>query len=339
MRHAAPSAAFALATLALTACSTEPAAPPAARYNGPTHLVATVQAPDWRTVGATVTTVDEAVALARIPGVLASITVKEGDRVTRGQVIGRIVDSQLGFQSGAYEAQAAAAAAHAAEAKADLERTRFLYDQGVYAKARLDSAKAAASAAEAQTRAARAQRAAIDAVAGQGAVVAPSDGRVLRADIPAGAPVAPGMAIATLTSGATVIRLELPESLGAAIRAGTAVRAMLTPGAPPVPGSIRTVYPAVAAGRVTADATVAGLDDRLIGRRVAVQVQAGSRPALLVPATAVTTRFGIDYATIVARDGATATVPVQTAPAPAGGLVEILSGVAAGDRLALGSGK
>ncbi|MCA3255440.1 MAG: efflux RND transporter periplasmic adaptor subunit, partial [Alphaproteobacteria bacterium] len=307
-----------LTALTLAACGSEPATEPARRYSGPTHLVAEAPAPDWRTVGATVSTVDEAIALARIPGVLVSLSVKEGDRVAKNQVIGRIVDSQIGFQSSAVDAQAAAMAAAAAEANAELKRTRFLYDQGVYAKARLDQAQAAASAADAQTRAARAQRAAIDAVAGNGVVVAPSAGRVLHADIPAGSPVAPGMAVATITSGPVVLRLDIPESLGAALRPGTPIRAAIAPGGGTVPGAIQTVYPAVSAGRVTADARVPGLDDRLIGRRVSVQVQAGTRAALLVPAAAITTRFGIDYVTVVGRDGATATVPVQTASAGIG---------------------
>ena len=46
-------------------------------------------------------------------GILTTLTVREGDTVAKGQVIGRIVDSQLGFQAGAYGAQAAVAQAQA----------------------------------------------------------------------------------------------------------------------------------------------------------------------------------------------------------------------------------
>ena len=44
-------------------------------------------------------------------------------------------------------------------------------------------------------------------------------------------------------------------------------------------------------------------------------------------------RFGIDYVTVLAKDGSAADVPVQTAPSLEGGKVEVLSGVAAGDTL------
>lgn len=290
---------------------------------------------NWQDVSAEITTVDQAQVLARIPGILTTLTVREGDMVGKGQVIGRIVDTQLGYQTGAYGAQAAAAQAQAAQAEADLQRVKFLYDNGVYAKARLDQAQAAAAAAQAQIRAARQQQAAVGAVAGQGAVIAPTAGRVLRADVPAGAPVAPGMPIAVITAGQTIVRLEMPESLSDKVHAGSRVAATGLG-----TGSVIKVYPSITAGRVTADVAMPGIDNRLIGRRVAAKVETGSRKALLVPAGFVTTRFGIDYVRVLAKDGSATEVPVQTAPSAEAGRVEILSGASAGDTLVgpLGTG-
>ena len=278
-------------------------------------------------MAAEIATVDQAQVLARIPGILTSLSVREGDLVRKGQVIGRIVDSQLGYQSGAYGAQAAAAQAQAAQAAAELERVRFLHQNGVYAKARLEQAQAAASAAQAQVRAARAQQAAVGAVAGQGAVVAPTDGRVLRADVPAGSPVAPGMPIAVITAGPTIVRLTMPESLAGKVRPGAQVMADGRV------GRVAKVYPAITAGQVIADVDMPGIDNSTIGRRVAAKVETGTRKALLVPANYVTSRYGIDYVTVLAKDGSAAQVPVQTAPSLETGKVELLSGVAAGDTL------
>lgn len=325
----------------LAACGGEASAPPAAsaRYAGPMVTVARGAVPDWRSVSASIGTIRQAQALARIPGILTTLSVQEGDRVAKGQLLGRIVDSQLGPQGGAYAAQAAAAEAQAANAQAELSRTRFLYDNGVYAKARLDQAQAGARAAEAQIRASRAQQAAVNAVAGQGAIVAPASGRVLLAPVPAGSAVAPGMVIATIADGEPLLRLELPESLAATVRPGAAVLATLDGNAAAVRGTVTKIYPAVQGGQVLADVAMPGIDDRLIGRRVAAKVAAGSRPALVVPRKAVTTRFGVDSVTLVAADGTTATVPVQTAPVADPAQVEILSGVTPGDRLAIGGGK
>ena len=63
------------------------------------------------------------------------------------------------------------------------------------------------------------------------------------------------------------------------------------------------------------------------------RLQPGSRPALLVPQAFVTTRYGIDYVTVLGRNGAASEVPVQTTPSGEAGKVEILSGVRAGDTL------
>jgi RND family efflux transporter MFP subunit len=321
-----------VATSALTACDDAAEAPATqAAPAGPRLLLQATETENWQAVSAEVATVDQAQVLARIPGILTTLSVREGDTVTRGQVIGRIVDSQLGYQAGAYGAQVAAAQAQAAQARSELDRVQYLHDNGVYADARLEQARAASTAAAAQVRAAQAQQGAVSAVAGQGALVAPASGRVLRADVPAGSPVAPGMAIAVITAGPVILRLEMPESLADKVRPGSRVAA--TVGESAVTGTVARVYPAVTAGQVTADVEVAGLDGRLIGRRVAAQVETGTRPALLVPEGFVTTRYGIDYVTVLGAAGAASEVPVQTGPVAEPGKVEILSGVRAGDTL------
>ena len=322
-----------LLLLPLAACGSEDKAPTAtAAPAGPRLVLQAVDSVSWQDVGAEVTTTDQAQVMARIPGILTSLTVREGDVVRRGQVIGRIVDSQLGYQAGAYGAQAAAAQAQAAQAQSELARVRYLHQHGVYAKARLEQAEAAAAAAAAQVSAARAQQSAVGAVAGQGAVVAPASGRVLRADVPAGSPVAPGMAIAVITAGPTVLRLQVPESLAGKVHAGSRV---VTDGmgAGPVTGTITRVYPAISAGQFTADADMAGLNDGFVGRRVAARVESGGRKALLVPLGYVSRRYGIDYVTLLGKDGSAAQVPVQTAPTAEAGKLEILSGANPGDTL------
>ncbi|HNN55239.1 MAG TPA: efflux transporter periplasmic adaptor subunit, partial [Novosphingobium sp.] len=169
--------AMALLAVPLVGCgSSEQAASPAAAAGGTRLTLAQSDAAAWQDVSAEVGTVDEAQVLARIPGVLTSLTVREGDLVGKGQVIGRIVDNQLGYQAGAYGAQAAAAQAQVKQAQAELDRVRFLYQNGVYAKARLEQAEAGLATAQAQVQAARAQQSAVSAVAGQGAVIAPASG-------------------------------------------------------------------------------------------------------------------------------------------------------------------
>lgn len=326
---------LASAALALSACGEQATTQQGGTSlpQGETLTLAEQSIADMKAVGAEIATRDQAEALPRIPGTLVSLAVRAGDMVKKGQRIGTVVDPRLGYETSAYGAQAAAAEAQAAQANSDLARVRDLYANKVYAKARLDQAVAAANAANAQVAAARAQRAAAASVTGQGAILAPATGRVLRADIPAGSVVAPGMSVATVTAGPPVLRLNLPETVAGTVHVGSKV--MITD--PTVPGehagTVTQVYPAVTAGQLRVDATVAGLSTQLVGRRVTASIEVGTRKALVVPRRFVTTRYGIDQITIVTADKQLSAVPVQTAPTADPKMVEILSGASAGDRL------
>lgn len=325
--------AAAAAALALSACggSPEPADKAVMLPAGESLKLAYTEIADMKAVGAEIATRDQAEALARIPGTLVSLSVRAGDTVRKGQRIGMIVDSRLGHEIAAYGAQAAAAEAEAARARAELARVQDLYDNKVYAKARLDQAVAAARAADAQAAAARSQQSASAAAAGQGAVLAPADGRVLRADIPAGSAVVPGMSIATVTAGPPVVRLWLPESLAGAVRVGARVR--IADGDLPGEARVVQVYPGVSAGRVRVDAAAPGLSAAFVGQRVSAAIEVGRRQALMVPRRFVSTRYGMDQVDVVTADKRLSVVPVQVAPTSEAGSVEILSGVGPGDTL------
>ena len=280
-----------------------------------------------------ITTRKQADALARIPGILVQLNVQEGDQVTKGQLIGRIVETRLEYEASAYNAQTAAALAQAENAKAELNRVKFLFDRGFYAKSRLDEALAAFRSAEAQVQAARSQHAASAALLAEGAVLAPSTGRVLKADVPQGSAVTAGMSVATITAGPPVLRLNVPESLAGQLRVGAAIEVQDESELNGSRGTVVQVYPAVSAGRIRADAEVPGLNANFVGRRVSVLLDVGSRSAITIPARFVTNRYGVDFVSVVASDGSASWIPVQTAPTPDPGRVEILSGVSDGDVL------
>lgn len=305
-------------------------APPA----GERLTVARESLAEMKPLAAEIATRDQAQAMARISGILVELSVREGDVVARGQRIGRIVDDRIGYETRAYAAQAAAAAAEAERARRELGRVRYLFDRGVVARARLDDATAAAGAAAAQVEAAQALRSASAAGAGQGTIVAPSAGRVLRADVPAGAAVMAGTSVATITSGPPLLRIQVPQALSGRLRIG-AVVVVQDEALRNRQGRVVQVYPAVAGGQVTVDAEVPGLTNDQVGRRISVLLDVGARPAIVVPRRFVETRYGVDYVLLMPRGGSPARVPVQTAPTADPERVEILSGLSAGDVLAL----
>lgn len=289
---------------------------------------------DLKPVPATLTTRDMAEARARISGTLIALSVKEGDIVRQGQVIGRIKDDRLSLQTGAFDAQAAAAAAEAARAQTDLARTRELFSHGVYAQARLDQVEAQAKAANANLAAARAQREASAELSAQGAILAPAAGRVLVADVPVGSVVTPGQSIARITAGPLVVRIELPEGQARALKVGDPVDLVAEDlrGAAKR-GFITQIYPSITGGQATADVTAPNLPGDLIGRRVRAAVKIGERQAIVIPRRYVATRFGVDYVRLVGADGAISESPIQTRAGASPDTVEVLSGLRVGDVL------
>ncbi len=324
--------AAALVALTVAACGDKPeTAPP--RAEQPTTGAVVVEArtvADMKPVAGEITTRDMGEAVARTGGTLIRLNVREGDMVRAGQVLAVIQDARIGLETASYAALVRAAEAEAERAEADLVRTRGLFNKGVYAQARLDQVEAAARAARGNLDAARAQRAASAEMGAQGAVLSPSSGRVLKADVPMGSVVMPGQSIATVTAGPLVIRVQLPEGQAGALRPGSVVQ--MTPDGPTGPvveARVTQVYPAVEAGQVVADIDASGLSAALIGRRIGVRLPVGERQAIVIPRRFVSTRFGLDYVRL-ARGGET---PAQTAPGPEADTVEILSGLVAGDRI------
>jgi RND family efflux transporter MFP subunit len=328
--------AAALAAVGLAACgdARRPEASAAVTVGGDRLAVRAATIPDYKPVAATVTTRRMGEAKARIGGTLVRLNVKEGDEVRKGQVLAVVSDQRLTLETQGYGALVAAASAQAARAQSDYLRIRTLYDKGVYAKARLDQAEAENKGAQASLAAARAQQGASAELGLQGAILAPTAGRILKAEVPVGSVVMAGQTVVTVTAGEPLLRIEIPEAQARALKVGDVVRIDPTglPGAADT-GTIIQVYPAVTGGRVTADITVKGLSTDMVGQRVRVSVKVADRPALTVPTRFVATRYGVDYVRVLDGSGRAAEVAVQVAPGPDPQRVEVLSGLVDGDVL------
>jgi len=286
---------------------------------------------DERPVFATVESVREVEARARLQGTLTRLAVREGDAVAAGQVIALIEDAKHPLQLAALDARLGALAAQRRQAMQELERTRALRVTGAATQARLEDAQTALDVIEGQIAATEAERAVLVQQQREGEVLAPQAGRVLRVRGTAGAVVMPGEALATIATDRYVLRLRLPERHARFLRAGDPVRVGargLAAGAALGEGRITLVYPELQQGQVVADAEVAGLGDFFVGERVAVTIQADRRPAILIPRAFLLAGPGIDLVQVEGRG----LVPVQRGPAR-GERIEILSGLAAGDVL------
>jgi len=294
---------------------------------------------DEKAVFATVESVDTVPARARIGGTVTELSVKEGDAVKEGQVVATIVDEKLALQMKSLDAQIAGLEAQFAQAKIDLSRAQELVARAIAPKTRLDEAQTAFNVASNALKARTAERSVLQQQVTEGNVLAPTSGRVLTVPVTTGTVVLPGETIATVAEQNFILRLRVPERHARFLKAGDPVRIdseeLGQSGAKF--GTIRLVYPRIDDGRVVADADVAGLGDYFVGERIRVWVSAGDRTSIIVPASFITTRFGIDYAHVRRDDGTVIDVPVQRGrelPRPdMPDALEILSGLEAGDVL------
>jgi RND family efflux transporter MFP subunit len=288
---------------------------------------------DWKAVYGQIEARDRAPARARIGGTLVTLTVTEGDVVTSGQVIATIVDQKLRFQLDALAAQRTSTAAQLENAKAELRRGEDLLKQGVTTVQRLDALKTQVDVLNGQLSALDAQSEVLRQTQAEGEVLSPADGRVLDVPLSRGAVVMPGDPVAVVASGGTFLRLAIPERLAPSLTEGGPI--IIDGAGMSGSGRLVKVYPLVENGRVVADVEVEGLSDRLVDARLLVRLPIGSHQGLLVPASFVVTRSGLDFVLVRNGDATVERSVVAGDRQAINGreMVEVLSGLAVGDEV------
>ena len=311
---------------------------PRAVFAADTFVVRAIDVADRKAVVATVEPVHQLVARARIGGTIASLAITEGDVVAAGAEIAVVADQKLALQMQALDSRIASQQSQRDQAKADFDRVAELQKRGVSTQTQLDQARTNLDVAERNLAAMRADRSVIAQQASEGAVLAPGAGRALKVPVSAGQVILPGETIATLAEDQFILRLQLPERHAQFMRAGDTVligaRGMQAQATDSMrAGKVRLVYPEIQGGRVIADVEVPGLGDYFVGERTRVYIDAGMRRTLVVPASYVYRRAGVNYVRLTSGDE----IVVQPGdPRDIGGAkgVEILTGLKDGDTLA-----
>ncbi|MBI1171046.1 efflux RND transporter periplasmic adaptor subunit [bacterium] len=288
---------------------------------------------EWKAVYGQVESRDRIPARARLGGTLTDLSVIEGDLVTAGQPIGQIVDEKLAFQLSALAAQKSSVEAQLANAQTELKRGEDLLKQGVATAQGLDALRTQVNVLNGQLAAMNSQADVIAQQEKEGTILAPVAGRVLDVPVAKGGVVMPGEVIATIGGGGTFLRVAVPERFAQSLHQGDKIELAGTNGAET--GTLSRVYPLIQNGRVVADVEIPGLSDTFVDARMLVRLPTGSRQALMVPATALTSLAGLDFVG-VEDGGATvmrAVVPGQHQQVAGVDLVEVLSGLEVGDHV------
>ena len=310
----------------------------------PTVVVGNTTAPSVLELDAVLQPVRQATVTAQVGGNVVALRVKAGDAVRRGQPLVRLDDREVRANSARSDAAVAQAEAELRNAQQVLERNRALKKDGFISQAAIDNADNQAQAAQAAVRQAQAAR--VQAVVAQGFadLVAPFDAVVLATHVEAGDLALPGRALVTLYEpGRMRAVVQVSASRVALANAATDVQVLLADGQSLVP-SVREMLPSAdpvtqtVEWRLTLPASQAALRPGQTARVVARASPGGAALAtsparLSLPSQAVLRR-GELTAVYVALPQGFALRAVRLGPA-AGGMVDVVSGLAAGERVAL----
>jgi len=329
---------LALAVLAFAGCAKKPA-PESAAAADRSLATATVERSDAAAtveVDGTVVGVTEAVLSSRLAAPVVEVRAVPGETVGAGAVLVRLADRES--DSALEGARSAVAASRSSSEIASRNRMRFerLEGRGAAAAVELDRARqeeASAASALAMAQAALA-RAEMDRA--QSVLVAPFDAIVVEKMVSVGDLVAPGRPLVRLSS-AKGRRVEAAPGEEEAARLAVGGVVSVSIGDLAVEGRIVEIVGAV--------------DPQTRRRTVRVDLPAGVEPPvgsfarlllpgppaarLLVPARAIAARGGLEVAWAVGSDGRVSLRYVRTGPSAGDGLVEVRSGLEAGERVVL----
>jgi RND family efflux transporter MFP subunit len=286
--------------------------------------------------------VRQTVIAAQVPGAVVALPTKAGDRVKAGQVLLRLDARAADQQAGAAAAQVQAARASQEAATREFERQRQLFRQSYISQAALDRAEAQHKSTLAQANAQLAAAGAAQAESSFYVVRAPYDGIVADVAVVLGDMAMPGRALLTVYDPAALrVRAAVPQT--AAPRQ--------QPGQGPAP---QAELPGVAAQRIepvrwqvlpSVDPATHTMEIRLdlpAGTAAAPGMfarawlpGAGAQPARAwIPARVVVRRAELTGVYVLDAEGRPLLRQVRLGPVQ-GDQVEVLSGLAAGERVAL----
>ncbi len=317
---------------------------------------------NYEAVG-TIRSATSSVLSAQLNGTVREIRVKTGDRVRKGQLLALLDDRSPHAQLGAAEAgveestQGLAEVDHALEAAAadrhfaevTYRRYQELLNRNSVSRQEFDGAEAKYKAALAQEAALAARKKQMEARGQQAMsqqdsaqtllsysrIVSPIDGVVTAKSVDAGTVVMPGTPILTVED-TTQYRLEasLPERLLAKVRLGQATMVETDEGK--LEGRVAEIVPAADAASRTFVAKVQ------LPRNCACRsgeygkagFPVGAEKRLLVPRSAIVEQGQIEGLFVISPQGVAQYRLVKTGKSY-GGRVEVLSGLAEGERVAI----
>lgn len=259
---------------------------------------------------------------------LASVNVNVGDQVKRGQVLAQFSDDTLLADLAVQRANQAEAIAASTEASANAERALALNGSGAISLQQIAQAKTAALTAKARLQAANAQLNRLQLNVRKARIVAPDDGVISARTATVGAVIQAGQPLFSLIrKNKLEWRAELTAEQLARIRPGLAVNITL-PGNQLIAGKVRIAAPSLNVQTRTGIVYVDIPSNAAARAGMFVQgvFQLGSTVGMSLPATATTTRDGVNYVYRLSADSHAVLTRVNVGQR-ANNRVEIINGI------------
>lgn len=326
------------------------AAPPTVK-GALVEVVRTVDLPEEVTAVGTVRAGTSALVASRLTGTVTVLSAREGDRVAKGAELLTIqaqeaASGALGAAAGADEAQRGLDDARARLKLADATLTRFrnlLKEQAVtrqeFETREMEQEVAMQGVARAEARLAQAKEAgkAASAVAGYARVTAPLAGVIVQKQVDLGSSVFPGSPLVTIEAeGSYRLELAVPESLSGRVKPGQIISVSFDAAGGKQQAKVIDIVPLVDPATRTFTVKVAlpakGFRSGMYGQGI---FTVGSSKGIVLPTTAVVTKGALTGVWVVDQAGLSRFRLIRTGRL-AGEKVEIVSGLASGERVVVG---
>lgn len=286
--------------------------------------------------------VHQSTVSAQASGRVVKLAVKMGDRVKAGQVLATIDDRETAVGLQRSEAQVAQAEAELRNAQVNYERTRDLQSKGFISKAAMDMAETQLKAAQAGRDQAVAGARQSALYQGYTRVSAPYDGWVLQTHVEAGDLAAPGKPIVTVYAPLPLRAVvQVPASRAESARQAQKIEIQLRDDngdslwvTPVARSAMPSADPVSQTVEWRLDLAARSSKDLLPGQQVTVRFVGGQANRMVVPAAAVLRR-GELTAVYVATERGFSLRAVRLGADHGSEGIEIVAGLAAGDRVAL----
>ncbi|EHR71688.1 RND family efflux transporter, MFP subunit [Burkholderiales bacterium JOSHI_001] len=286
--------------------------------------------------------VNSAFVKARVAAELTRVAVREGDTVRAGQVLAQLDTTEYDLRLRQAEQQALSARSQLEIAQRQLANNKALVAQGFISATALDTAAATEAGAQATLQAALAAVGLAKKARGDATLVAPISGLVSQRLAQPGERVAVDARVLEIVD---LSRLEVevavtPEDLPG-LRVGAPVKLKVDGLDEAVSGRVARINPSAAAGSRTVPAYVAVAAHPALRQGLFTRgwIELDRRSLLALPASALRNDQAQPYVLRVAGTQAQAVVPKLGVQGVADGtdVVEVLQGLAEGDRLLAGS--